>query len=147
MKGTHVLFLVGWMGTGKASWTETETKTAQVGTYMAECVCTQVMYKATKNMCRPAATQALYVCKGGRGSEGMGETEGMEKEGTHNRLAAPVLMLRPAGPLADLANAIVDRGAGSLPSVCMSLRFCLSACLPASKHLGWYGSRYATRLG
>lgn len=56
-----------------------------------------------------------------------------EREGTHNRLAAPVLMLRPAGPLADLAKAIVDRGAGSLPCVCTQyasafLSLCLSAC-------------------
>lgn len=56
----------------------------------------------------------------------------MEREGTHNRLAAPVLMLRPAGPLADLAKAIVDRGAGSL-LLCLYVSafqpLSLSACL------------------
>ena len=61
------------------------------------------------------------IHKEGRGSEAREtnektECEWREREGTHNRLAAPVLMLRPAGPLADLAKAIVDRGAASLLS-------------------------------
>lgn len=67
----------------------------------------------------------------------------MENEGTHNRLAAPVLMLRPAGPLADLAKAIVDRGAGSLPRICTQYAFaflslCLPACPPASSPVWQY---------
>lgn len=59
--------------------------------------------------------------------------ENGEREGTHNRLAAPVLMLRPAGPLADLAKAIVDRGGGfsALLTVLSQpfMPFCRSACL------------------
>lgn len=120
------------MGNREKTWAETQTKTGHIH----DRLCTQVMYKATKeDVCRAVAIQARYARKGGRGSEGR-ETrrEGMERKGTHNRLAAPVLMLRPAGPLADLAKAIVDRGAGSLlPYLYVSglQPSCLPACLRA----------------
>lgn len=55
------------IGTGEKTWAETETKTGHIH----DRLCTQVMYEATKeNMCRGAAIQAQYACKGGRGSEG-----------------------------------------------------------------------------
>lgn len=139
MKGTHVMSRLG-DGGGKGNvdaWTWTWTKTGHIhGSRLR----TYVMYKATKHMCRTAAAQAqyaLYVRWGERGSQGRKthREKWREREGTHNRLAAPVLMLRPAGPLADLAKAIVDRAAASLLRACSPLPLCVSACLPASERV------------
>lgn len=120
MTGTHVLSRLadghgdGNMGRdGDKYWAHTRQ-----GMY----VCTQVMYtEQPSTMCRAAAIQAQYTqgrerqCEGDTTSK-RSENGEREREGTHNRLAAPVLMLRPAGPLADLAKAIVDIGAASLLS-------------------------------
>lgn len=43
----------------------------------------------------------------GRGLNAAAWSSRKRKRGTHNVLAAPVLMLRPEGPLADRANAML----------------------------------------
>ena len=109
--------------------------------------CTQVMYRVTCLDLSHYKYKHSMFAREGEAARGGRDTERMEREGTHSRLAAPVLMLRPAGPLADLAKAMVDRGAGSLRLVYTSLPCCLSASLPASKCRCRNGRICATRLG